>query len=267
MPTPFSIQPFGDAADNEDDEFFPRPEIVGEYEPDDTEEELQVGDTTVTLPPELTDDNVPADVKINEILTTKHIKDLAESEELRYLIQGAMEGTLRTDAPIELPHTQKLNAKAMQVVMLRIAGYNAPEIASITNYHPVYVRIILSHPFAKRILVVAMANAIAHSTVTTRRLQRRVPKMLQVVEQIASNKAVDAPVRLRAAFGWLDRAGVGPTEKREVTSKSEKSVTVTHKRAGLLTQAIREAQGLPSEPVEGDFEVVEESPDTQLELL
>jgi hypothetical protein len=262
MPSPFQIQPFSSDDAPDDDgaaTFYPRPEITGEDEDENFSlEELQ--EVGGELPPELTDMDALPDAKLAEILTESHVERLANSNELRRLIEGAMEGTLQTDKPLVLPHTQKLNARAIQVIMLRISGYNGLEIASLTGYHPVYVRIILTHPYAKRILVVAMANGIAHSTVVTRKLQRRVPKMLKIVEQIAENKAVDPPVRLRAAFGWLDRAGVGPTEKREISQKSENSVTITHKRSNLIATAIREARNALDEPEtvkEADFSIVE----------
>ena len=272
-------------ATEEDSEpqFYARPEIKGpELEADDddsddsdaqwpqfySEKRIKALETNAKskpeLPPALLADNIEphaiADSHISE-----HIESLAQSEELRGLIESAMDGSMEISEPIPDGLPAKLNARALQVVMLRIAGYNGPEIASITGFHKVYVQMLMRHPFARRILVVAGASAIAQATATTRSLRRKVPKMLHVVESIATDHSAEAPVRLRAAFGWLDRANVGPTTRHEVTQTVQGGVTVTHKQASLISTAIREAQGVkqqeetPTE--EADFEIVEFQPE------
>jgi len=257
-------------------EFYPRPEIKP-VEPlgadDDSESDAHWPEffsekriksleankkSRPALPPALLDEGIAPDPSVEPNISD-HIRELSQSDELRELIASAMDGTMPIEGSIPDGLPIKLNARALQVVMLRIAGYNGPEIASISGFHKVYVQMLLRHPFARRILVVAGASAIAQATATSRSLRRKVPKMLHVVENIATDPSAEAPVRLRAAFGWLDRAGIGPTEKHEVTKTVQGGVTVTHRQASLISTAIRESQGTPKVE-EADYEIESDDP-------
>jgi hypothetical protein len=209
--------------------------------------------------------------RLEEVLQQRGIPDLATNPELRLVIEGAMSGSLPLEEPLEVNQPKKLSPRAIQTVLLSIGGfYTLKEISAISGMDYVYVTKLVKHPYAKRIRSIAEAHAVAGLSSVDRRLRRKAPKMLKIAQRIAENPAAEPAVRLRAAFGWLDRAGYGETKKVKEEKTVNKHVTVTHKRSKLLAEAIREAgplkeaeilEEIPPEGDEGveieDFSIVE----------
>lgn len=201
-------------------------------------------------PPEESD----ADPELSTILEAKGISNLANNPELQRVIRGAMDGTLPLDKPLEVNQPQKLSPRAIQTVLLGIGRYYTKrEIADISGMNYVYVTKLMKHPYAQRILSIAEAAGVAEMSAIDRRLKKKSPKMLKIVENIAENERVDPPVRLRAAFGWLDRAGHNETKKSETKTQVSGSVLVTHERSRLIADAIKEAKDVK----EADFTIEE----------
>lgn len=204
------------------------------------------------------EDGESPDPELEAVLGSRGLGSLAESPELQRVIRGAMDGTLPLDKPLEVNQPQKLSPRAIQTVLLAVGRYyTLKEIAAISGMDYVYVTKLVKHPYARRILSIAEAAGVAEMSRIDRRLKRKSPKMLKLVEEIAENEHVDPPVRLRAAFGWLDRAGHGETKKISKKSEVNHSVTVTHGRSKLIAEAIREVSE-PDEDQEAEFEVIED---------
>jgi hypothetical protein len=277
MTTPFMIAPYNGEPEEETseeggefeestEEFYPREEILGgHFSQKRLKAQAANAYASPELPPALLDPDEEPDEGVQSLLMEKQVASLAQSPVLQALIKGAMEGTLPLSKPLQTTQPKKLNSRALQVVMLRLAGYNGPEIASITGFHKVYVQAIMRHPYAKKIFIVAGASAIAQSTATSRHLRRKAPKMLKVVHDLAMSPLVEAPTRLRAAFGWLDRAGIGPVTKHEVENTHKGGIMVTEGHSKLIATAIREASGVGAPAQEVDFTVIEEARQEQRE--
>jgi len=218
---------------------------------------------TTALPPrqETSIDSSPEEASetLGYLLQSQNLQSLAESPELKAVIKGAMEGSLPLSEPLEVNQPEKLSPRAIQTVLLSIGGYyTLREIAEISGMNYVYVTKLVKHPYAKRIRAIAGANAVAQFSAMERRIKRKAPKMLKIVEEIAIDDSVDSPTRLRAAFGWLDRAGHNTIHKSETKTEVSGGINITAGRSKLLAAAISEAKGL-SEAEEADFEVLEEA--------
>jgi hypothetical protein len=194
--------------------------------------------------PEETSVEEPKDEILSNLVQARYGM-LANSPELREVINGAMDGTLPLDKPLEVNQPQKLSIRAIQAILLSVGGYyTTTELAAISGMNYVYLTKLLKHPYSRRIITIATAFALEDLSALDRRLKRKSPKMLKVIAEIAENEQVESSTRLRAAFGWLDRAGLGETKKQEVKKTIEKrTTTVTYKRAELISTAITEALG------------------------
>jgi DNA-binding CsgD family transcriptional regulator len=189
----------------------------------------------------------------------EHINTLASNKDLQRTIEGAISGTLPMDRRLKSYEPAKLNPRSIQVVLLRMVGYRNRKVSELTGYSQVTVSNILKHPYSKRIMAVAFSSGVAQAASIQRRLQKRAPRMLDVVEEIALDTRVKPTPRLKAAFGWLDRAGHNPTQKSEENRKVSAEIKITSERADLIAESIREAKGLlPGEAVEdADYSIEE----------
>lgn len=198
---------------------------------------------------------------------------LATDPELEQAISDILLGLVERPRELKSYEPKRLTARHIACIFMRISGLSETEIARITGYTRSQVCIILKHPDSQFLMLKALTKSGTTASVDIKaRLDKGTPMMLDVIEEIALETNEEglpknrAETRLKAAFGWIDRAGHTPTHKIE--EHRDVRVTVEGTHAALLSQAIQEAQNIedadyvivggasegPGDPASGDVQ-------------
>ena len=166
------------------------------------------------------------------------LSTIASSAKIESLIASALAGKLPRDRALKPNEPDRLNPRHIQVIMMRAVGYRQIRIAELTGYEKGVVCNILSHPDSRTILSAILTTSAKTAVTIASTVQAYAPDMLKIVRDIAENKQEKTPVRLKAAFHWLNMYG----DTQSGVKDDEKPLSLTDESANRLTEAIREAQ-------------------------
>lgn len=142
------------------------------------------------------------------------------SVETKLLISRCMDGTEPYDRPLKDNEPQKLSNVAVNAIMLKAAGFRAADIEKLIGMSYVTISVICNHPYGKRILHSLMHEQGSRVLDIKTRLEEGASKMLDHALKLALAEQ-DTETVSKVTFGFLDRAGFGPTQKHEHKSESK----------------------------------------------
>lgn len=160
--------------------------------------------------------------------------------ELQGLFQRAMTGTLPRIRELKEWEPDKLNARHIQMVMMRACGMRNNDIAEILGVGEANVSVVLGHPDAQFLVTKILSYAAESVTDIPTRIKAHAGEALDVAlhwmrngsDRVASNNA----------FRLLEMAGYGAETKSKVTHE----VTLPKEQAGQLTRALAESREIHS---------------------
>lgn len=168
------------------------------------------------------------------------VSGATQSPRVQNLMRRARLGTLPLDRPLEYYEPRKLNSKHMSCIMLKAVGYKQNRIAELVDYDQGTVSKALNHPYAIRILATIHAESAKDAADIQKRLKKRAPSMVGVIEDVVFDEKTKPATRASNAFKWLELAGYGAAQKHE--HKHEGQITVSDEKADQLREAIAESR-------------------------
>jgi predicted XRE-type DNA-binding protein len=158
--------------------------------------------------------------------------------ELQGLFHRAMQGTLPRIRTLKEWEPDKLNARHIQMIMMRAGGMPQNAIAEILDVTEGNVSVVLNHPDSQFLLTKVLSYAAESVTDIPARVKAHAGEALDVAlhwmrhgsDRVASGNA----------FKILAMAGYG--EEQKTTIRHE--VTMPKEQASLLTQALSESRDI-----------------------
>ena len=148
------------------------------------------------------------------------------SAETKLLISRCMDGSEPLDRPLKDYEPTKLSNVAVNAVMLKAAGFRGADIERLIGMQQATVSIICNHPYGKKILHSLLHEQGSRVLDIKTRLAEGASRLMNHALNLALMEA-DTETVAKVTFGFLDRAGFGPTQKHEHSSES---------KAGALSQ-------------------------------
>lgn len=168
---------------------------------------------------------------------------LLSDPDVERLVAQVLAGKLERARALYSYEPDKLTARHINVVLCKAVGISNKHICQMTGYSDRQVSVILGHPDAQVLLVKLVAKKAATAAGDVKQtLEQYAPDMLSIVRDIAEDEENKPEVRVKAAFGWLDRAGYSTTRKIEV--KGEVGFSMPEKVAGRLLSALEESDSI-----------------------
>lgn len=165
-----------------------------------------------------------------------NLPEKSRREELNVLLTKAMSGQIPRDRDLKDEEPDVLSPAHIQIILLKAGGMKQRAIAELLDYTEGRVSTIVNHPDAQYLIHKILGYAADSAVDVPTRLRAGSAEMLGIVADVARG-AEKEETKLKAAFGWLDRAGHGKIE----TQKHEHSMSVSEKGASRLAGAIKEA--------------------------
>lgn len=145
------------------------------------------------------------------------------SPEVAALVKRCLDGTEPMEGKRTWDH-DKFNARHVNMVLLRLAGFKVGEIAEVMGCGIANVSNTLHHPYGKKILNAMMLARGTRVLDIRTRLDLYAGEILDQMVELTS-KSNDLEVVTKVGFGLLDRAGYNATQK----------VAVAHAPQGLAS--------------------------------
>ena len=159
--------------------------------------------------------------------------------ELEDLIGQATTGTMELSRDLKSWEPNKLNARHIQMIMMKASGLRQGLIAEILGVGEANVSTVVNHPYAQTILNRVLSYAAEQATDIQARIKAHAPEMLDIlVDATRASRKKKPELASKNAFELLKMAGYGAVEKKEVVNKIE----IPERQVGLLTQAIEESK-------------------------
>jgi hypothetical protein len=169
------------------------------------------------------------------------------TEAFQALIARLLAGTEPLSRPLWGQEPKKFNAGHIQLVMLRVAGFKAFEIAQMTGMHKQYVATILRHPYAVRLMQELLPSIASAALDMQATLETYSKSIIHKLGRIALETS-DDKVAARVGFGILDRAGYTPVSR--AVTKHEHRIRGDSGQIDRLTKAMelsRQAREVPAQ--------------------
>lgn len=184
--------------------------------------------------PRLFDDQAEEEAKEPRVLefnpTARH--------ELQGLITRAMTGTLPRIRTLKEWEPDKLNARHVQMVMMRASGLKNNLIAELLDVGEANVSVVLGHPDAQFLLTKVLSYAAESVTDIPTRLKAHAGEALDTALHWMRHGS--DRVASKNAFELLKMAGYGAEQKSTVTH----NVTLPAAQANQLTEALAESRDI-----------------------
>jgi hypothetical protein len=187
--------------------------------------------------------------------TAPERQDLALSRHsrLEQLVAAAFSGQLARGRDLKYWENLRLKPQHIQMLVMKGAGYKNNEIARAMDITEARVSVIVNHPDAQSVMALLVSFQAEELLDVKTRIQAHSGEALNVALEQMRN-ASEPAVRLKAAFGLLDRAGYGAVQRTE--NKHVVEIPATAARG--IAAALKEAQEIE----EVEFEIVTEAPDS-----
>jgi len=156
------------------------------------------------------------------------------SDETKLLISRCMDGSEPLDRPLKDVEPQKFNTVHVNTVLLRAAGFRQVDIAKILSVDSARISVVCNHPYGKKIIQAMMHQQSGRVLDIKTKLDQHAATILDRMVLLAST-AEDLDSVSKVGFGLLDRAGFGPKQTIEATSKN----TTTVVDGGMFKQLTR----------------------------
>lgn len=164
-----------------------------------------------------------------------------QREEIEVLIAKASTGRLPRSRALKPWEPNKLNARHVQMVMMKAAGLRHGVIAEILGVTEANVSVAVNHPDAQTILNRVLSYAAEQATDINARIKAHAPEMLDIlIETTRSSRRTAPALASKNAFELLKMGGYGAVERKEIAHKVE----VPAAQASLLAQAIDESRDI-----------------------
>lgn len=137
-------------------------------------------------------------------------------ENLKGVIDKALDGTLARDRDPQPWEPQKLTPVHMQMIYDRVAGYQLKEIAERYEYTPVQVANVLGSPDAQTVISTILSMQSTGLLDMEARFKALAPEALNVQVGLMRDPEVHASVRAKITSTILDRAGYAPRTKSTI---------------------------------------------------
>jgi hypothetical protein len=189
--------------------------------------------TDPSFDPRLLEEESPAPREPNPIElspTARH--------ELQGLFQRAMVGTLPRARDLKEWEPDKLNARHIQMIMMRACGMRNNEIAELLDVGEANVSVVLGHPDSQFLLSKILSYAAETVTDIPTRFKAHAAEALDTAlhwMRHGSEKVASAN-----AFQILDRAGYGAEKKQHLTHELQ----LPKEQAGQLTRALAQSRDI-----------------------
>jgi transcriptional regulator len=155
-------------------------------------------------------------------------------QEIQELMAQALEGTLPRTRDLKPWEPATLNARHVQMVMLKASGLRQSKIAEVLQVTDANVSVALGHPDSQFILARVLSYAAEQVSDVSIRLKAHAPEMLDVALHHA--RTAKANVASKNAFKLLEMAGYGATQKAEVEHRF--SVPADQARCNLCPHCV-----------------------------
>lgn len=167
-------------------------------------------------------------------------KDLPQA--VKDLLGRCMDGTEPTGRELKHNEVKKFAPQHINIIMLRAAGFRSGEIARWLELDPVYVSVVLNHPYGKKLISALVQHTAAGVTDIKTRLSIYASDMLDKIYGLALQES-DLEKVSKVGFALLDRAGHGPTQKIQAETKRGMD-TATEATLGRLSAALEESNAV-----------------------
>lgn len=176
------------------------------------------------------------------------LDDSVFAPEVQRVIRAAMEGTLPLSGPLRTGQTSRLSPRHVQMILMRVAGFQVKEVAEAFGVTPTCVSLVTHHPHARTIASAVLTRRGPEVIDIRSRYEQMSEKAIRRLEGILDDPAAAHKDVRAVAFGILDRAGYGEVQQ----SKVEHSVTITDEAAKHLGSVLKES----AQEVSGSWAVV-----------
>lgn len=163
-----------------------------------------------------------------------------QRRQLKELVSQAMAGVLPRTRDLKSWEPNKLNARHIQIVMMKATGMRNQTIAELLGVGEVNVSVVINHPDAQYLLATILSMAAEKITDIPARVEAHANEALNVVLKHMRNGKEETASR--NAFKLLEIAGYGATKKVDMNVKH--NLEVPAKQAGQLATALREARDI-----------------------
>lgn len=171
-------------------------------------------------------------------------------ERLQGLMLQVLDGTISRGRSLKYWENLKLNPKHIQMLVMKAAGFTNNYIAAEFEMTAARVSVIVNHPDAQSVLSRLISYQAEELIDVKSRIRAHSAEALDISLDVMRN-ARDDGLKLKAAFGLLDRGGYGAVQRSE--AKIEVSLPIA--AANAIGAALRESQ----EVEDADWEVEEEA--------
>lgn len=156
--------------------------------------------------------------------------------EVQALISRCMEGTEPLSRELKHNEARKLSAQHIVWIGLRAAGWRVREIARVTGFDTYTIHLLLRHPYARKLLdALVHRNTVRVLDIRTR-LEEYTAELVDHVFGLAMAEE-DTETVAKVTFGFLDRAGFGPTSKTVSEETKNVNLRATASASGLARLA------------------------------
>ena len=176
--------------------------------------------------------------------------EAAEEAVLSDAVQALIQRCLDGSEPIEESEknwawekidTRGLSPAAVNMAMLRAAGFKPADIAKMMNCNHQYVTMVCHHPYGKKIIAAIIGEQATKVIDIRTRMEQMAGDLLELVYADAL-KGTDTEHRAKVTFALLDRAGYGP---KQITESKNTNVnlnaTATDKTLSRLAKAMEDS--------------------------
>ena len=177
---------------------------------------------------------------------------LTRHSRLEQLMAAAFSGQIARGRDLKYWENLRLKPQHIQMLVMKAAGYKNNQIAEQMDMDPGRVSVIVNHPDSQSVLAVLVSFQAEELLDIKTRIQAHSGEALNVALDQMRNASAPA-VRLKAAFGLLDRAGYGAVQRTE----NKHEIVIPEKAASGIAKALKEAQEIE----DVDFEI-QDAPDS-----
>lgn len=189
--------------------------------------------------------------------------DAVESTEIQGLLKRCMDGTEPLPRPLGPSEPRKLSALAINIVLMKVAGYKGPEIAEVLGVHRHYVTAVTRHPYGQKIITALLPRAVAASLDVRSRLKNMAVALAERTYEVGMTTE-DENVLTRITFGMMDRAGYATQQELRV-KHSAPGLAGGARALDRLASAI-EASARVDQIVTADYKIIESEVSAPLSL-
>jgi hypothetical protein len=181
--------------------------------------------------------------------------EATDSEEIKGLITRCMDGTEPLPRPLHPFEMRKFSPQAVNVVLMKVAGFKTGEIVEMTELHPVSIRSYVKHPYGQKILQALLPKAVVAALDMRTRFKGWAANLAERIYSVGMTTE-DENVAARITFGMMDRAGWGPSQEIKHRHGASASLVSSAKSIDRLTAAL-DASRRVDEIVSVDYKIIE----------